>query len=315
MSRWAKRIWWSVFIGMTLVGIGCGRMSEKQPTDGRLPVFVGIPPMAYLVEQIGREHVVAEVLVQPGEDPHTFEPTPRQVLGLSKAAVFFKIGMPFENMLVEKAKEGNPRMTVVDVAQGVPKRSLDDSVAERATDHEHEGQHDELCRDPHTWLSPKLLKIEAKNVAEAFCRSDAVHEKDYRRNLAKLLDRIDAADRRIERMLTPYRGRSFYIFHPSFGYFADAYGLKEEAIQVGGQNPSIKQHRTLVEQARSEGVKTIFVQPQFSPQSAEVVAKEIGAKVVPINDLAKDVLGNLEETAGKMEMAFKERVPRRHGEH
>jgi len=159
------------------------------------------------------------------------------------------------------------------------------------------------------------LKIEAKNVADALCRADAAHEHDYRRNLAELLDRIDATNRRIERMLAPCRGRSFYIFHPSFGYFADAYGLKEEAIQLGGQSPSAKQLRALIEKARSEGVKTIFVQPQFSPQSAQVVAGEIGGKVVQIDDLAKDVLNNLEEVAGKIEKAMEESSPRRHGEH
>jgi zinc transport system substrate-binding protein len=206
-------------------------------------------------------------------------------------------------------------MMVVDVAQGVPKRSLDDSEEAHAAHHDHGGEADDLCRDPHIWLSPMLLKIEAKNIADALCQADAAHEKNYRRNLAELLDRIDATNRRIERMLAPCRGRSFYVFHPSFGYFADAYGLKEESIQLGGQSPSARQRRALTEKARSEGVKTIFVQPQFSPQSAQVIAGEIGGRVVPIDDLAKDVLGNLEEVAEKIEKAMGEGSPRRHGEH
>jgi zinc transport system substrate-binding protein len=308
----AKRLSLIVFSGFMLFAAGCNHTPENHPADGRLPVFVGIPPLAYLIEQIGREHVAVEVLVQPGQDPHTFQPTPRQVLALSKAAIFFKIGMAFEGVLVEKAGEGNRRMMVVDVAQGVPKRSLDDSEEKHVAGHNHDGEADDLCRDPHTWLSPMLLKIEAKNVANALCQADAAHEKDYRRNLAEFLERIDATHRRIERMLAPYRGRSVYVFHPSFGYFADAYGLKEEAIQLGGQSPSARQRRDLSKKARSEGVKTIFVQPQFSPQSAEVVAGEIGAKVVQIDDLAKDVLGNLEEVAGKIEKAMAESSPRSH---
>jgi len=222
--------------------------------------------------------------------------------------------MTFEGVLLEKALE-NPRgMVVVDVAQDVPKRWMDDEkgIEEKGTDHEG---HDEYCRDPHTWLSPAMLKIEARNVAEGLCRIDAEHANDYRRNLAALLDRIDATHRRIAKTLAPYRGRSFYIFHPSFGYFADAYGLKEESIQSGGQQPSAKQLRSLMEKARSEGVTTIFIQPQFSPQSAETVARQLGGRVVTINDLAKDVLGNLEEVAGKMEAAFRESGPeRRSGE-
>ncbi len=103
--------------------------------------------------------------------------------------------------------------------------------------------------------------------------------------------------RRIQKMLEPYRGRSFYVFHPGFGYFADAYGLKQEAVEAGGRSPTPKQLRVLIEQVQADGVKTIFVQPQFAPQSAQVVAEAIGGKVVPINGLGKDVVRNLEDIA------------------
>ncbi len=113
----------------------------------------------------------------------------------------------------------------------------------------------------------------------------------------------------------PYRGRSFLVFHPGFGYFADAYGLKEEAVEAGGRPPGPKQLRALVEKAKAEGIKTVFVQPEFDPHSAEAVAKEIGGKVVPMNGLAKDVLEDLEDIAGKVKTAFEASSPRRHGEH
>jgi zinc transport system substrate-binding protein len=124
--------------------------------------------------------------------------------------------------------------------------------------------------------------------------------------LDELNGKIEAVNGRIEKMLRPHRGKTFYVYHPSFGYFADAYGLKEEAIQLGGQSRSAKELRALIEEAKADGVKTIFVQPQFSPQSAETVAHEIGAKVVVIDDLANDVLGNLEKTAEAMHKAFAE---------
>ena len=107
-------------------------------------------------------------------------------------------------------------------------------------------------------------------------------------------------------MLAPYRGRSFYVFHPGFGYFADAYGLKEEAVEAGGQSPTPKQLRALIEKARAEGVKTVFVQPEFDPQSAQVVADAIGGQVVPINGLGKNVIADIEDIAAKIEKAMRE---------
>ncbi len=290
------------FCGCCVVAVslsaGCGQTSSDRSDDGRLPVFAGIPPLAYLVEQIGGPHVAVEVLVQPGQDPHTFEPTPRQVSALSRARLFFQIGIPFENALLAKLRQSTPRMTVIDCAVGVEKRTMDQPCFEH--DHsDHRG-----TPDPHVWLSPPLLKVQAENVAAALVRADPAHADDYQRNLAALLGRIDAAHRRIERMLAPYRGRSFYVFHPGFGYFADTYGLEEKAIEAGGRSPTPKQLRALIGKARAEGAKTVFVQPQFDPHGARTIAEAIGGQVVPIDGLAKDVLHNLENIAAKIEKAL-----------
>ena len=261
----------------------------NRPTDGRLPVFAGIPPLAYLVEQIGGEHVKVDVLVQPGQDPHTFEPTPQQVLALGRAAVFFKIDMPFESVLLEKVREGNRRLAVVDAtrghreaADGRPVLREDAATTTIATLHAGEP-------DPHVWLSPPLLKTMAANIAAGLCRADPAHERGLSAEpgRARWTSRC-RSHQRIGRMLAPYRGRSFYVFHPGFGYFADAYGLKEEAVEAGGQSPTPKQLRALIEKAKAEGVKTVFVQPEYDPQSAQVVAEAIGGQVVPINGLGEE---------------------------
>ena len=165
---------------------GCGSTRRIIRTNSRLPVFAGVPPLAYLVEQIGGEHVKVDVLVQPGQDPHTFEPTPQQILALGKAAIFFKIDMPFESVLVEKVEEGNRRLVVVDVAAGITKRMMDAPCCENTgRDHEHRTEGGEP--DPHVWLSPPLLKILAQNIAAALCRADPAHQGDYTRNLAALV--------------------------------------------------------------------------------------------------------------------------------
>jgi zinc transport system substrate-binding protein len=151
-----------------------------------------------------------------------------------------------------------------------------------------------------------LLKTLAENIAAALAVADPSHRRDFERNLAALIDRLDALHRRIQRTLAPYRGRSFYVFHPGFGYFADAYGLRQEAVEAGGHSPTPPELRTLIERARADGIKAIFVQPQYAPQSAQVVAEQIGGRVVVINGLAKDVLADIEDIATKVAAAMKE---------
>ncbi|MEN6557311.1 MAG: zinc ABC transporter substrate-binding protein, partial [Thermoguttaceae bacterium] len=128
---------------------------------------------------------------------------------------------------------------------------------------------------------------------------------DYQKNLASLLERIGAAHDRIARRLAPYRGRTFYVFHPGFGYFADAYGLKQTAVEVSGKSPSPQQLGHLIAQARRDRIRVVFAQPQSPPQGAEVVARALGAKVVLLNGLDENVLADIEDIAEKIEDAMK----------
>jgi zinc transport system substrate-binding protein len=338
---------------------------STQSTENRLPVFAGIPPLAYLVEQIGGERVNVGILVQPNQDPHTFDPTPQQIVALSKAKVFFQVGMPFENTLLNKIKKSNTRLVVVDVTSGILKRRMDsacthdlpnlspsadyhpsedvsqkhlthsepDAEPGRPNDgqpddshpnHGHAESHTETAHaetnhaeadhagdpDPHVWLSLPLLKQMANNVGAALERIDAASAAFYAENLHGLLDRIDLVHEDICRKLQPYRGQAFYVFHPGFGYFADAYGLRQIAVEAGGRSPSPKQMQALIRQAREERVRVIFVQPQSPQQSARVIAEAVGAKVVTINGLTKDVLADTEDIAAKIELALSSQLVR-----
>jgi zinc transport system substrate-binding protein len=281
--------------------------------DGRLPVFVGIPPLAYLVEQIGGARVRVGVLLQAGQDPHTFEPMPQQILALNKTRLFFQIGMPFERILLDKVRQGNERLVVVDTARGIQKRAMDDAYGDHALEpsgregarQENRGHPAGGELDPHIWLAPRLLKQMAQNIAAALERADAAHARVYAKNLDALSARLDALHEEIGRMLEPYRGKRFYVFHPGFGYFADAYGLKQVAIEEGGRPPTPKQLQTLISSARNDHVKVIFVQPQSPQQSAQVIAEAIEGKVVTIDGLAKDVPRDIEDMASKIDAALR----------
>ena len=256
--------------------------------------FVGIAPVAFLVDRIGGPYVHTEVLVQAGQDPHVFEPTPRQVIRLSKARLFFRIGIPFEDRLIEPVSGSANRFTVVDTAAGIVRLAASDE--------------DEGPADPHVWLSPPRLKTLAANVAAALSRADPPHGPIYQANLKTLDAELDALHQRIAASLAPYRGQAFYVFHPAFAYFAETYGLRQESVEVEGKSPTPQQVFNLVAMARNDRVKIIFLQPQFSQQIAASIAEAIGGAVMPMDDLAYDVVANLDDVAKKIAASDREKT-------
>jgi len=289
-----------------LLAAGCGGNAPERPQDGLL-VFVTVEPQAYVVQRIGGEHVAVEVLVPSGQDPHTFQLSPRQVRELSRADLYFEIGLPLERRLLEKIRDTDAGLSVVDMAAGVARLSADGHTHDEATGEERDGHDRGAESDPHVWLSLPNLKQLAVNTARALKQADPDHAAYYQANLDALAAELDERDAAIRRRLEPFRGRTICVFHPAFGYFADAYGLKQRAVQVGGVSPSPKEIRRLIEEARADGARAIFVQPQFDPSPAKTIAEAIGGEVVPIDPLAKDVPANLEATAEKIAGALKPR--------
>lgn len=286
----------TVLVLPVFLGVVSPVVHSTAPATDKVGVFVSVPPQAYLVERIGGGNVKVDVLVQPGQEPHTFEPTPRQVTALSKAALFFAVGMPYEKNLIAKVHAGHESLNVVD--------TVGSSGDETEPAHHGENPYGGKSQDPHVWLSPARIRVQAESIAKALAETDPAHAEEYEANLAKFLKDLNATDQRVCSILKPFQGRSFYVFHPAFGHFAEAYGLRQEAVEVEGKEPSPKQLRDLIRKARSEKARVIFVQPEFSDKTARAVAEAIGGAVVPLDPLAEDVLKNLEDIARKLESAL-----------
>ena len=273
-----------------------------------LQVFAGIPPVAYLVERVGGDRVRVDALIQPGQDPHTFEPGPKEIQGLAQAGFFFKVGIPFEDQVLEKIRAVHPHMTVVDTTDGIAKRHYSPESSAQGILSHRDNAHGESpeALDPHVWLSPPLIKKMAANIADALAKgypADAAYFQNNRAQLDRDLDNLDA---KIRNQLKPYEGRAFFVFHPAFGYFADCYHLKQQAVEAAAKPPSPRQLRELVEKARADHIRVVFVEPQFDPHSAQAVADAIGGKIATLNDLDKDVLANLRDIADKIQESFGE---------
>jgi len=302
----------------------------------KISVFVSIVPQQYFVQQIGKELVDVQVMVQPGASPATYEPKPKQMADLSKTKIYFTIGVPYENAWLDKITEANPDMKVVHTDDGIEKLAMtahhhhDEQEAEhhegehdqeKDGHHEaghdqekkehhddaahHEDHHDHGGLDPHIWLSPALVKIQARTIMEALQEADSAHRDIYEDNFKTFIEEIDELDAHLKQIFAEKKGMQFMVFHPVWAYLAQDYGLKQVPIEVEGKDPKPAQLKELIEHAMENGIKVVFVQPQFSTKSAELIAREIDGQVVFADPLAEDWIANLRQVADKFQTALK----------
>ncbi len=310
MNRWATVLLISITMLFTV--------SKIVLASDKLPVFVSIVPQKYFVQQIGKNLVEVHAMVQPGASPATYEPKPQQMADLSKAEIYFAIGVPFENTWLGKIADSNPNMRVIHTDHGIKKLAMaahqhhHDEHAEKHLEDEHNGEaaHDEDHRehaglDPHIWLSPPLVKIQARTILAALHEADPENRSVYEANFKAFTARIDQLDADLKKTFAGKKGLQFMVFHPAWGYFAHAYGLKQAPIEIEGKDPKPAQLKELIQHARENGIKVVFVQPQFSTKSAELIAREIGGQVAFANPLAEDWMANLRAVADKFESALK----------
>ena len=263
-------------------------------TTEKTTVFVSILPQAYFVERVGGERVDVSVLVGPGYSAATYEPTPRQMAELGQARVYFRIGVPFENVWTERIIKANPNMKVVDTRRGI---ELLPMKARHHGEHEDHHHHGKSLKDPHIWTSLRLVKIQAQNICDALIGEDPAHTAYYENNLRAFHSDLDKLDREVTEILRNLKTRQFISFHPAWGYFARDYGLEQIPIEVEGKEPGARALADLIKRANQEGIKVVFVQAQFSTKNAETVARAIGGRIVRIDPLAKDFLKNMMKIA------------------
>ncbi len=266
-------------------GIGFAFAEENAINVQPISVFVSIQPQAYFVRRIGGRHVRVEVLVRPGASPATYAPTPKQMARLAAAKVFFRIGVPFEHSLLAKIRRTMPELLIVDTSAGLKLRLKETGNKEL---------------DPHTWMDPMLVKRQGRVILQTLEKVDPLNKMEYEKNYTKFADDLDALDKRIRKELKHSTGKIIFVYHPAYGYFCKAYGLRQKAVEAGGKDPSPKQLVHLIEEAKKDGVRVIFVQPQFSKKKAKVIGRAIGGTVMVFDPLAYDYINNLDHVAKRL---------------
>ncbi len=386
----------TILFALSLALNACAPTTASEEPDGPVQVTVSILPQAFFVERIAGDLVAVNVMVGPGDDAHTYEPRPDQMIALSESVIFFSIGIEYEDAWLPRFEDTNPDMEIIDSSEGITRimetiphtHDHEDEHGHHHDDHDHHDEddhghhddhdhhdeddhghhddhdhhdeddhghhddhdhhddddhghhddhdhhdeddhghhddhdhhdeddhghhddhdhhdeddhghhhHDELGLDPHVWLTPANGKIIATNIYNALVAVSPENEAVFTANFEELVAEIEALDARITDTLSGLTRRNFMVYHPAWGYFAEAYGLTQLPIKVGGMDPSARGLAALIDQALEEEISVVFVQPQFSEANARAIAQEIGGGVVKVDPLAFDWLTNLETVA------------------
>ncbi|MDR0338565.1 MAG: zinc ABC transporter substrate-binding protein [Planctomycetaceae bacterium] len=267
---------------------GCSGQGERL-LDGRLHVAVSVEPHAFLLERIGGERLRIEVLVPTGKEPEHYQATPDKIAALSRTKILFRTGMPFEEVLIPKLKSINSGLKVVDLRSGIALRSLELHDHDSATvNHVHDES------DPHIWFAPTILKAEIRTILETLLVTDPAGAIQYRNNADQFLEEIEELRRDLVERLVPFRGKTVFVFHPSYGYFCDEFGLRQRAIEFEGKSPKPQQLTELLNEIRGgDTIPVIFVQPEFNQAPTQAITETTGTKIVIHSCLERNVLQSM----------------------
>lgn len=252
-------------------------------------VLVSVAPYKFFVEKIAQDTVKVGLMVPAGASSHTYEPTPKQILSAANADIWFCIGESFEARAVRALTSHNPKMQKVDLRKGVDLIKADPHLG--------------VCcccagsEDLHIWLSPKEVKIQAATIANALSQRYPEHAELYTSNLASFLRELDDLNLQVIEILKPLTHRIILVSHPAYAYFCRDYDLTQMSIEFEGKDPTPQQLNNILNKARANNIKKVYIQAQYSSKGAKLIAKEIGAQIVMLDPYAENYFQSMLDIA------------------
>jgi zinc transport system substrate-binding protein len=259
-------------------------------TYGEKPtVLVSLAPYKFFVEKIADGTVKVHLMVPAGASAHTYEPTPKEMLAAGQADLWFTIGETFEARAGRALQDHRPSLKLVDLRKGV----------DLISSHDHPGHtcSNPACLDSHVWLSPRQSKIQAQDIATALIQLIPENRTLYTKNLQNFLNELDQLDKEIEGQLKGLKQRVIMVSHPAYAYFCRDYNLKQLSVEFEGRDPTPQQLTRILQEARQNQIRAIFIQPQYNNKGARLIAETIGAKVVTVDPYSEDYLNSMREIA------------------
>lgn len=283
-----------IFFGILIMAESCGKRSDSTETDQRLMLTVSIPPQKYFIEQIAGEKFKINVMIPPGANPVTYDPSPGKMKEVANSVAYIKIGhLAFEKIWMDKFTSVNPDMKIIDQSKYTELIQADKEAI-------HHNHNHSSGVDPHIWTSPKAVKKQVKAIKEGLTEIDPEHESFYNENYRNFLNNIDTLDSFIKRKLKDVKEESFMIFHPALSYYARDYGLNQISIEFEGKEPTPSKLKEIVDLARKEQIRTVFIQKQFNTDNAKTVAEEIGGRLEVINPLDSNWVRTIKDITEKI---------------
>lgn len=270
---------------VTLCACSSDSSAAEGENGGKFDVVASFYPMQYLVEQIGGAHVRVTTLTEPGQEPHDLEISAQQTAQLqdADAVLYLKNLQPS----VDDAVAQSEIRTKIDAATLTSLEDLDtEDGHQHGTQEEHAGD-DEPTLDPHVWLDPVKYAEVAQGVSKAFEKADPDNAADYKKNTADLVKKLDGLNTRFENGLKNARTKVFFTNHAAFGYLAHRYGLTQEAISGldPESEPSAARVKQLQDEAKADGVTTVFYETLVSDKTAKTLAQDAGLKTDVLDPL------------------------------
>jgi zinc transport system substrate-binding protein len=298
------------FLILALFATSCSQIYKENKYE-KIEVVVSILPQKAFVKAVGGDLVNVKELISTGGSPATYEPKPSDLVLIEKANIYFRIGhIPFEKSHIKKFAELNPDMKIVDTSIDVQLRyfgehekhtheheKYSEEHKDEEIDKSNEDKHNLGEVDPHIWLSTMQVKKQVDIIVQTLSKEDPANAYTYSSNGEKFKKELDYLHLEIETGLSELKTDKLMVFHPAWGYFADEYGLDQIAIEQSGKEPTAQELQQIIEEAKEEKIKVIFVQSQFNKNIAKSVSEEVGAVVVSINPLSEDYINNMRNIA------------------
>lgn len=265
---------------MALIMGGCNPGTVTKTGSDRLKIIASITPVADFIQQIGGDKVEVTLMVPAGASPHTYEPTTSQMVSVSEADVFVKVGsgVDYEEIWMNDIIDMNRDMLVVDCSTGV----------------------EIVNGDPHIWSSPVIAQQMALNIYNGLTGIDPDNSNFYLSNYESYITKLETLNSDIVSMFAGRENRNFLIYHPSFGYFASEYDLIQIPVEHQGKEPTPQVIQDCIDQARQYNLNYVYVAPQFATSYAETIAAEIAGSVLYIDPLPSSYISNMRSVAASI---------------
>lgn len=249
----------------------------KKTNTSKLQVMSSFYPLREFSQNVGKEKVDVKLLVPVGVEPHDWEPTIKDVQQMQKSDLIIINGIGFESW-VDKLNEMNYQGVIVDTSNGIVIKNVDEESTQ---------ENDSESGDPHIWLNPVFAKIQVQNIANAFSNSDPENRQYYQENAANYINKLDLLDSKIHNELSGCN-HDFIAFHHAFSYFADEYNLTQHTIipsYAPHAEPTAKTLENVINKAKQLNLKVIFTEETVDPKTSQVIANEIGGKILVLSPL------------------------------